>query len=195
MALLKSRSVNGRNAYREKGRYKVGAVVWLNGVTYQNVTGANSNPIDGIDWIAYGSGESTGTPYDVRFDYVDSSTFIVPENLKITGVEKNDFTTLNYNKVGTNLLISEPLEVGDWVNVHGLVVEGNVSNNNNEGCITAECVQNMPTFDNDNEAVSLPSYTPYKTSTGQLRYKLPTTDPTGFWNDEEIWVDTETWID
>lgn len=63
------------------------------------------------------------------------------------------------------------------------------------GCLTAECVQSLPTFNNDFEAAVLPDYTPYKTSTGELRYKLPSGSRILYWIDSNMSIDSEMWID
>lgn len=67
---------------------------------------------------------------------------------------------------------------------------------NKKGCITASCVEQLPTFDNEELASSLANFTPYKTSTGELRYKLPTVvPPSENWVDTSTWIDTNNWID
>ena len=47
----KSKLVNSSSTWNAKRRYKINAVVTIDGVTYQNTTGANSDPTDGVDWI------------------------------------------------------------------------------------------------------------------------------------------------
>lgn len=67
---------------------------------------------------------------------------------------------------------------------------------NNEGrCLSAICVQYMSTYENETQAALLSDYTLYKTSTGEIRYKLPTSEPSLLWLDTNIWDDSEIWID
>jgi hypothetical protein len=71
-----------------------------------------------------------------------------------------------------------------------------LSNENGAGsCLSSLCVQYMPTYENEIEAVFLLDYTPYKTSTGELRYKLPTVQPSLIWLDIYTWNDINNWID
>lgn len=62
-------------------------------------------------------------------------------------------------------------------------------------CLTAACVQSMEVFENDFEASALPDYTPYRTSTGELRYKLPFGSRPLYWIDTNLSIDSEMWID
>lgn len=139
----------------------------------------------------------TESPLDLPFE--GSNSFTLPENYFLVSVFVNIALNkkVRYTRNATSITILDTLEVGDIVNIRGFVASGNFSPIvPSGGCITAECVESLPTFDNDLEAVSLPNYTPYKTNTGEIRYKLPgTMPPSSEWIDEEEWIDESEWID
>ena len=135
---------------------------------------------------------------ELDLPYAGSNTFTLPDNYLITDV----YTNIALNKKATyirsalnQITILDTLEAGDVINVRGLVATGSFAPMISGGCLTAECVQAMPVFNSDIEAISLPNYTPYKTNTGEIRYKLPSGEPILMWIDSETWNDELTWID
>ena len=135
---------------------------------------------------------------DTKFDYVDSNNFTIPQNVQAISVRKNGAPTevnvTDWSQLGNVITYNGVLEIGDYLIIGGVyVVPG--SGGSGGGCITAECVESLPTFDNDLDAVSLPNYTPYKTSTGEIRYRLPSGVIESYWIDSEDWEDSEDWID
>lgn len=65
----------------------------------------------------------------------------------------------------------------------------------NFGALNPVAIQALPIYDTPLEANVLPDYTPYRTSSGQLRYKTPTGTSPLLWDDSSIWNDLEIWND
>lgn len=63
------------------------------------------------------------------------------------------------------------------------------------GAFNANTIESLPIFESEIEAVLLPNFTPYRTSTGEVRFKLPTSTDPLLWSDLAIWNDTLTWND
>lgn len=54
----KTQLINSNSIWNNRRRYKINAVVSYNGETYQNTTGGNSIPSNGLDWISIIKNES-----------------------------------------------------------------------------------------------------------------------------------------
>lgn len=138
-----------------------------------NVTTWSSQQI--VDYFALN--DVAIVPQRLIFTYVNTNTFTLPANYVVTSIFKgqgglNDIVT-DFTHTLTDLVINVPLVVGERIQVFGFVASGTVVVGVGGGCIDAECVINMPTFDTNLEASGLADYTPFKTSNGMLRYKLP----------------------
>lgn len=165
----------------------------------------SDNPIqlwqfNGVEWVKANGNYLTSSAYpDTKYNYTSSNNFTLPENVQAISVRKNGAPTevniTDWSQLGNVITYNGVLEIGDYLIIGGVYVVAG-SGGSSGGCITAECVESLPIFDNDLNASSLPNYTPYKTSTGEIRYKLPGTIPTSSeWIDEEEWIDEAEWID
>ena len=143
-------------------------------------------------------GSSGGSVYantisDRRIYYTDSNVFTIPETgTKLLYFNLNGGSQLNsWTQVGNVVTYT-----GDHVLVAGDYFQyaGNKSIEFLDDLgFNAETVLNLPQFENEIEAVSLPNFTPYRTSTGEIRFKLPTLEPTGLWNFTAIWDFNKIW--
>ena len=122
MQTQKQTITNSSSAWTINQRYKVNDVVTQGGNVYQNKTGANSEPSLLTDWIFISGSALAITSYSNNFGYVDTNVFTVPSNLVIVSVLFNGFDTTNYSKSGTDLIISDTLVDGDFINVRGILV-------------------------------------------------------------------------
>lgn len=123
MAIQNSTLRNRTPSWNSKKRYKVNESVYYNGIVWQNITGSNSEPGAGFDWLNVnggGSGGATSNLLKEQFEFVASQTFTLANNyaqvyaVMVSG--QGSLHTSQYDLIAPNQVeILDTLEAGDFV--------------------------------------------------------------------------------
>ena len=101
-------------------RHKVGQTVEHNGGYWTNITGANSEPGVGTDWLAVSGVSAISSNKEVFTSIAAQTVFVlstVPGNVDVYVDRVYQLLTIDYGLVGNTVTLTDPLDAGSKVEV------------------------------------------------------------------------------